>query len=65
MKKEDKNDVSMFIGFFLGIAIGLGVGLVRDNLLIWMPVGISLGFSLGIIFKNMKDLKFCIQYQSC
>ncbi len=42
--------------FAIGIALGVGVGLSSDNLGLWLPVGVALGFAFeALIGMRERD----------
>ena len=44
-------------GFWLGISIMVGsiVGALTDNIGIWLPVGVAIGFAFETTQKNKKN----------
>lgn len=37
------------VGVFFGVVIGGSVGLATDNLVLWLSIGLALGFAVGAV----------------
>ena len=51
---KSKADFSPGIGMGVGMALGVAIGSVTDNLGLWLPVGLLLGYGSGLVFGDSK-----------
>ena len=55
-KNEDKKGGSgLALGIALGMVIGAAIGGATGNIGLWLPVGLCLGMSYGLLFRSGED----------
>ena len=56
MNRQKNDSVSgLPIGMCLGLAIGTAIGSATKNMGLWMPLGVSFGAMVGLLFKRSEQ----------
>ena len=55
--EDEESNKGLVIGLCIGIAMGMTIGLLREDLLIWLTMGIGLGLCFGTAYDNLRSKK--------